>query len=154
MAWSGTCSSCTDTSLNSFRSHKMIIRFTTRGWEFKQCDMMHVTNETVCCFALIFTMYEIPMRKTSLWNAVYLTHIQSPNSSFAMAQQPLVGQGLLIIQPSRSHSVRQRSLLDKCSAHRRDLYLTIGNTHKRQTRMPLRDSNPQFQQVNSYKSTP
>jgi hypothetical protein len=57
-----------------------------------------------------------------------------------MAQQPLVGQGLLIIEASRSHSLRHTTLgrtpLDEWSARRRDLYLTTHNTHKRQTSMP------------------
>jgi len=74
MAWSGTCSSCIDTSLNSLQSYKTIIRITTRGCEFKKCNMMHVTNDSVSCVALIWTMYEIPTRKISLWNAVYLSH--------------------------------------------------------------------------------
>jgi hypothetical protein len=56
-----------------------------------------------------------------------------------MAQQPLVGQGLFIIEASRSHPVRHTTLgstpLDERSARRRDLYLTTYNTHKRQTFM-------------------
>ena len=53
--------------------------------------------------------------------------------SFAMAQQPLVGQGLLIIEASRSHSDTPP---DEWSTRRRDLFLTTHNTHKRQTSMP------------------
>jgi hypothetical protein len=40
-------------------------------------------------------------------NTCYLTFVPNPvyfNFFFPMAQQPLVGQGLLIIQASRSHS--------------------------------------------------
>ena len=40
--------------------------------------------------------------------------------SIVMAQQPPVGQGFLINEASRSHSLRQKSLLDKRSVHRRD----------------------------------
>jgi len=62
-----------------------------------------------------------------------------------MAQQPLLGQGLLIIEASLSHS-RQTSLrttpLDECSTRRRDLYLTKHNTHKRQTSMPPAEFEP------------
>jgi len=36
-----------------------------------------------------------------------------------------------------------RTPLDKWSVCRRDLYLTIHNSHNRQTSMPRRDSNPQ-----------
>ena len=57
-----------------------------------------------------------------------------------MAQQPLVGQGLLSIEASRSHFFRHitlgRTSLDESSARRIDLYLTTHNTHKRQTSMP------------------
>jgi hypothetical protein len=56
-----------------------------------------------------------------------------------MAQQPLVGQGLLIVETSRSHSVGHTTLgrtpLGEGSARRRDLYLTTHNTHKKQTSM-------------------
>jgi hypothetical protein len=57
-----------------------------------------------------------------------------------VAQQPLVGHGLLIVEASRSHSVGHATLgwtpLDEGSARRRNLYLTTHNTHKRQTSMP------------------
>jgi hypothetical protein len=50
-----------------------------------------------------------------------------------------VGQGFLIIEASRSHSFRHtafgRTPLDEWSARRRDLYLTIYNTHNGQTSM-------------------
>jgi hypothetical protein len=58
---------------------------------------------------------------------------------FSMAQQPLVGQGLLIVKASWSnirHTTVGRSPLDEWSARRRDLYLTAHNTPKRQTSMP------------------
>jgi hypothetical protein len=51
-----------------------------------------------------------------------------------------VGQDLLIVQVSRSHSARRttlgRTTLDERSARRRDLYLTTHNSHNRQTSMP------------------
>jgi hypothetical protein len=54
-----------------------------------------------------------------------------------MAQQPLVDQGPLFIQDSRSHSVRHTTLgiipLEEGSARRSDLYRKTHNTHKRQT---------------------
>ena len=60
--------------------------------------------------------------------------------SFTMVQQPPVGQGLLIVEDSWSHSFRHTTLgktpLDEWSARRRDFYLTTHNTHKRQTSMP------------------
>jgi hypothetical protein len=59
--------------------------------------------------------------------------IKSPT----MAQQPLVGQGLLIIKASLS--LRRTTLEDSSeewTARYRDLYLTTHNTHKKQTSMP------------------
>jgi hypothetical protein len=60
--------------------------------------------------------------------------------SFQMAQQLLMGHGLLIFEATRSDSDRHTTLgrtpLDEWSAWRRDLYLTTHNPHKRQTSMP------------------
>jgi hypothetical protein len=56
-----------------------------------------------------------------------------------MTQQPLVNQGVVIIQASRPrpiiHTKLRRTSLDEWSARRRDLYLTKHNTRKRQTSM-------------------
>ena len=56
-----------------------------------------------------------------------------------MAQQPLEGQDLLIIEASQSHQIRHTTLgrtpLDEWSAWRRDLYLEPPNTQKRHTSM-------------------
>jgi hypothetical protein len=49
-----------------------------------------------------------------------------------------MGQGLLIVEVSRLHSLRRRTLggtPDERSVRPRDLYLTVHNTHKRQTSM-------------------
>jgi hypothetical protein len=55
-----------------------------------------------------------------------------------MAQQSLMGQDLLIIEASRSHSdtTLSRIPLDEWSARRRDVYPTTHNIGKRQTSMP------------------
>jgi len=59
---------------------------------------------------------------------------------FFFVREPLVGQGLLIAEASRSHSLRHttrgRTSLDEWSVRRRDLYLTTLCTHNRQTSMP------------------
>jgi len=56
-----------------------------------------------------------------------------------MAQQPLSGPSLLIIEGSWSHSVRRTTLsstpLAEWSARSGDLYLTTHNTHNRHTSM-------------------
>jgi hypothetical protein len=63
-----------------------------------------------------------------------------------MAQQPPVGQGLLTVQDSWTHSTRHitigRTPPDEWSARRRDLYLTTHNTHKRQTSIPMAGFEP------------
>ena len=68
------------------------------------------------------------------------------NYYFYTVQQPLVVQGLFIIEASRSHSFRHteinRTPLDEWSTRRRDLYLTIHNTQKRQTYLPLAGFEP------------
>ena len=60
-----------------------------------------------------------------------------------IAWNPLVGQGLLLVEASPSHSIRHSTLgrtpLDEWSAHHRDLYLT---TYSRQTPMPLAGFKP------------
>jgi len=56
-----------------------------------------------------------------------------------MAQHPLVGQGLVIIEASRSHSrhtTPRRIHLEERSAQRRGLRLARNNTHRTQTSMP------------------
>ena len=57
---------------------------------------------------------------------------------FSMAQQPLVGQGLLFVENLWSHSNTPlgKSPLDEWSARRQDLYLTRNNSQKRETSKP------------------
>jgi len=52
-----------------------------------------------------------------------------------LAPQPPLGQGLLIQEVSRSHTVG-RTPMEEWSARHRDLYLTTHNTHNRQISMP------------------
>jgi hypothetical protein len=58
-----------------------------------------------------------------------------------MARQPYMGLGLLVSSRFHGHTHLRhtavgRTPLDEGPAHRRDLYLTTHNTHKRQTSMP------------------
>jgi hypothetical protein len=57
-----------------------------------------------------------------------------------MEQQPLVGQGLLIIEASGftitlRHTTLDRTRLEEWLFRRRDFYVTTHNTHKRWTSM-------------------
>jgi len=65
-----------------------------------------------------------------------------------MARKALMGQGVLIVEGSRSHSTHStvgRAPLDERLSRRRDIYLTTYNIQKRQPSMLRRDSNPQSQ---------
>ena len=70
-----------------------------------------------------------------------------------MAQEPLVDEGLINVEVSRSHWDTTLSAipLDEWSALRRDLNLTTHN-FTRDTWLG-RDSNPQFQQPNPQRPT-
>jgi hypothetical protein len=62
-----------------------------------------------------------------------------------LVQQPLLCQGLLIVEAARSHSRHTtlgRTPLDGGSACRRDLYLIKHNNHKTQTPMPAAGFEP------------
>jgi hypothetical protein len=52
------------------------------------------------------------------------------------------------------HTTLGRTPLDEWSARRTELYVTKHSTHKRETFVPLRDSNPQSQHTNGRRSTP
>jgi hypothetical protein len=74
------------------------------------------------------------------------TNSLSPLQFFPIALQPLVGQGLFIVEASRWHTDTPHSVVllwDEWSDRRRDLYLTTHKTHNRQKSMSRRDSNPQ-----------
>ena len=56
---------------------------------------------------------------------------------------------------TQRHITISRTPLDERSPRRRDLYLTIHNTHKREWEpCPRRDSNPQSQQARASRNTP
>jgi hypothetical protein len=69
------------------------------------------------------------------------THTHTHIYFFFFSLQPLVAQGLLLIEASQSQSVRHTTLgrtpLDKWSAQHSVLYLTTHNTHKRHKSMLL-----------------
>jgi len=71
------------------------------------------------------------------WLLLYLS-VKGVLDVSPKAQQPLVGQGLLIIEDSQLHSLDtpHSVRLLWTSDWPEDLYLTIRNTHKRQTFMP------------------
>jgi hypothetical protein len=67
----------------------------------------------------------------------------------------LVGQGLFIIEASRSHSYTQHAveLLWTSDQLDRDLYLTINNTQNNRHPCLRRDWNPQTQQASGPRTT-
>jgi hypothetical protein len=73
---------------------------------------------------------------------------QSRTSSISISQQLLVGQGLLIIESSRSHwyNTLGRTPLNEWSARNKDLYLTMYRIHKaRSISMPPAGIRPAVQ---------
>ena len=78
-----------------------------------------------------FTLRCVPKKPGRCFHCCFIT----------MVQQPPVGQGFLINEASRSHSLRHTTLCrnsqEKWSARRRDLFLTTHDSHKRQTSMSL-----------------
>jgi len=73
-----------------------------------------------------------------------------------MAQQFTVGQGLLFIKDSRSHSDTPQSVGLLWTSEHFDAETSTWkhNTHKRQTSMLQLDSNPQSQQESGRTPTP
>jgi len=71
----------------------------------------------------------------------------------SMAQQPVLGQGLLIIVASR-HTIFGRTPLEEASARRRVLYLTTHTILNRRYSCPRRNSNPQSQQTSGRRAKP
>ena len=65
---------------------------------------------------------------------------------FSMAQRPLMGQGLFLIEALRSHTPRYTTLgrtpLEELSTRRRYLYLTTHNIHNWKISMPLEGFKP------------
>jgi len=80
-----------------------------------------------------------------------------PNKFF-IAQQSLVGQGLLIVGASKWHSIKHttfgRTTRDEWSAGNREPCVTTHNAHKRQTSTPPTDYYPQSQRGNGHRLTP
>jgi hypothetical protein len=91
---------------------------------------------------LSFQHCKTSVRKEKSFLRRPLRHMRDSSAQtarFFSAQQPLVGQGLVIIETSQSHSDTPHSvgaLRMSDQPRRRDLYLTKHNTHKRQTSMP------------------
>jgi hypothetical protein len=76
---------------------------------------------------------------------------------FFLGATALLGQGLLIIEASRSHSDTPHSvglLWTSDQPLRTDLYLTTHNNHRHTHPCPPRHSNPQYRQASGCKPTP
>ena len=96
----------------------------------------------------IFTSHLLSYSKSSKYDVLFYKSYM-PWHSFAakipiivlffMVQQPLMGQGLLIIEASwlqsNTHTTLSRTPPDKWSSWHRDLYLTTDNTHNRKISM-------------------
>jgi len=76
---------------------------------------------------MALTTQEIPFSGRNKFNMKYF---------FIMAQQPYWAKASCLSR-IHCHTTIDRTTLDEWSARRRGLYLTIHNTHKKQTSMPL-----------------
>jgi len=99
---------------------------------------------------ILFFMLSIPcifMSKYTVYFLIFFYH----DATAPSGPRPTYYRGFMI---TLRHTTLGRTPLDECSARRTDLYLTIHNTHKRQTSMTRRDSNPQSQQSSGRRPTP
>jgi hypothetical protein len=88
------------------------------------------------CFYVILVL-EIQMKQRSGWSSLLLL--------FSLAQQPLVCQGVRIIEASLSHSDTPQSsglFLDEWSVRRSVFYLTPHDSHKKQTSIRMAGFKP------------
>jgi hypothetical protein len=98
---------------------------------YNSCSVSSI--QYFCGTARFITLFTRARR----WSATWAQWSQSRNF-FPVAQQPIVGQGLIIEASwwhSITHNTNGRAPLDEWSAQRRDLYLTTHGTHKIQTPM-------------------
>ena len=118
----------------------------------------------------VFTLYVGVLRQVTRYSNVTSSFIPQPTlpeeatvthrlviSFFAVALWPSAGHGLLILEVFLDHTrctTVGTTPIDEWSAHHRDLYLTIHNTHNRQTSTPQWDSNPWSQQASGRRPTP
>jgi hypothetical protein len=81
-----------------------------------------------------YSCWHFVLNIVDVWMSVLCTHI----FFFSLALQPDGGQGLLVVEFSRSHTMTHigRTPLDEWSARDTDLYMLAQDTHKRQITMP------------------
>ena len=92
-----------------------------RHWGVSQHDVISQQTWFFTCFNL---------QRSFIW--------ECDKEFFSMSQQPTLGQDLLIIKASPSHSDTHtlcRTSTDEWPVQSRDLYLTTHNTHKRLSSM-------------------
>jgi hypothetical protein len=101
----------------------------------RDCSVLDITYVEVSSVACYCNLFMSVARSNSFFQFMVLQAVICTT-----AQQPPLGQGLLSIEDSRSHSVRLSTLgrtpLDEWSARRRNLYVTTHNTSKRQKPLP------------------
>ena len=81
-------------------------------------------------------------------------HYRFPPHPTPTAQQRLLGQIFTITLTHTHTHTPGRTPVDEWAARHRDFYVTIHKTHKSQTSMLRRDSNPQSQQMCGHIPTP
>jgi hypothetical protein len=96
-------------------------------------------------------MYYTVSHEKNLPNSAWNTDFFSDGATAPSGPGPPHYRGFTI---TLRHTAIGRTPLDKWSARSRDFYLTIHNTHKRQTSISPAGSNPQSQQASVRRPTP
>jgi len=115
------------------------LKFRTVGTS-RICTELRLPNQKKDLFAVCNYMLRLREGRGFRHNRKVIAHHTPSFPSHPLPpkqQEPLVGQGLLIIEASRSHTFRHTQLnrtpLDEWSSRRRQLYWTTHSIHKRQT---------------------
>jgi hypothetical protein len=141
-----------------------LIRTTKRPKDRDQSDPGHVwwldTKEGITCSSnTVKKHYPERFKRKRPWSNLNYNGTQFGNIKenyntllLSMGQQPLVGQGLLYIKPSRPHSDTPHSVGLLWTSDRPDEETSTGQ-HATITKTDIRDSNPQCQQASDRKRT-
>ena len=91
---------------------------------------------------ILRSVYQTVLSKKENFFSPFASHEGNWKFLFSVVRQSPVGQGLLVVQASLSHTTFDKTPLDEWSARRRKLYLTTLNTLERQISMPLAGVKP------------
>jgi hypothetical protein len=132
-------------------------------WKFSGSNLERVTN-----YHKVFVIFLSPWKKIPaqhfktdhdhfhvLPNSLFIVHSRSYSTVFfSVAWQPLVDQGLLIVEASRSHPGTPHSVGLHWTSDHPDTETTWRHNIRKTHPCPRRDSNPQAPQENGWRTMP